>query len=307
VTSAAGHVRIPDSHADLIDRPLPAVLTTQLPDGRLQSTIVWYDHDGDDLLINTMREFQKARNLRDRPLATVLIAEPGDANRWIEIRARVAPDRRDPGAHLDALSKRYTGASPYFGRVVPADLAAAEHPVLYRLSPVVVCTGPMYFHGRAPGPAPARAPVPRSGVGCLDEPVIPASHRDLLSRPLTVALSTRMPGRRAQTQPVWRSVDGNDVLVNTTRQRQKGRNLATDPRATVLALDPEDSSRWIEIRGDVDLIEDGALDHLDLLTRQYTRHQHYYGGVYPAAQAGYETRVIARIHPRRITCDAIHR
>jgi hypothetical protein len=102
VTTAAAHVRIPASHADLIDRPLPAVLTTHLSGGRLQSTIVWYDHDGDHLLVNTMREFQKARNLRDRPLATVLIVEPGDPNRWIEVRARVVPDGRDPCAHLDA-------------------------------------------------------------------------------------------------------------------------------------------------------------------------------------------------------------
>jgi hypothetical protein len=61
---------------------------------------------------------------------------------------------------------------------------------------------------------------------------------------------------------VWCSVDGNDVLVNTTRQRQKGHNLTADPRATVLALDSDDSSRWIEIRGGVDLAEDGALEHL---------------------------------------------
>lgn len=305
--TAAAHARIPASHADLIGRPLPAVLTTHLPGGRLQSTVVWYDHDGEDLLINTMREFQKARNLRDRPLAIVLIVEPGDANRWIEVRARAVPDGRDPLAHLDALGRRYTGASPYFGRVVAAGLAAVEHPVVYRLIPVAVRTGPMYTHGRRPDPPPAPTPIASPGDGCHDEPAIPASHRDLLDRPLTVALSTRIPGRSAQTQPVWCSVDGNDVLVNTTRQRQKGHNLTADPRATILALDPGDSSRWIEIRGDAELAEDGALDHLDQLTRQYTRHQHYYGSIYPVGQAADETRIIARIHPRRINCDAIHR
>jgi PPOX class probable F420-dependent enzyme len=282
------------------------VLTTHLPGGRLQSTIVWYDRDGHHLLINTMRESQKARNLRGRPLATVLIVEPGDASRWIEVRARVVPDGQDPLAHLDALGRRYTGASPYFGRVVPADLAAVEHPVLYRLIPVAVRTGPMYTHGPRPDP-PATTPIPAPTASCHDEPAIPASHRDLLDQPLTVALSTRMPDRSAQTQPVWCSIDGNDVLVNTTRQRQKGHNLTADPRATILALDPGDSSRWIEIRGDVDLAEDGALEHLDRLTRQYTRHHYYYGSIYPLRQAGYETRLIARIHPCRITCDAIHR
>lgn len=51
---------------------------------------------------------------------------------------------------------------------------------------------------------------------------------------------------------------------------------------------------------------DGALEHLDALTRRYTRHPAYYGHIYPAEQAK-ETRVVVRIHARRITVDAIHR
>jgi hypothetical protein len=48
------------------------------------------------------------------------------------------------------------------------------------------------------------------------------------------------------------------------------------------------------------------LEHLDALTRSYTRHPGYYGYLYPAAQRARETRVICRIHARRITLDAIH-
>jgi PPOX class probable F420-dependent enzyme len=118
---------LPASHVDLIDRPLSAVLTTEMPDGRLQSTVVWYQREAGHLLINTMREFQKARNLAARPRATVLVIEPGDANRWIEVRARAVADDRDPAAHLDALARRYTGTAPYFGAVVPVHLAEV-HP-----------------------------------------------------------------------------------------------------------------------------------------------------------------------------------
>ena len=42
------------------------------------------------------------------------------------------------------------------------------------------------------------------------------------------------------------------------------------------------------------------------MTRKYTRHPRYYGFVYPAEQAAQETRVIVRIHARRINLDAIH-
>ncbi len=271
---------LPASHVDLLDRPLPTVLTTLMPDGRLQSTVVWCDRDAGDVLINTMREFQKARNLRARPHATVLVMEPSDATRWIEVRAAVLPDSRDPVAHLDALARTHTGTGPYFGAVVPARLREVEHPIVYRLVPVVVRTGPMSVPGGLSRPGtPAASQTPRA---CPAEPEIPPSHRDLLLRPVTVALSTRMPDGTAQTQPVWCSLDGNDVLVNTTRQRRKGRNLAADPRATVLAVDPDDSGRWIELRCDVELDESGE-------------------------QRQAETRVIARLHPRRICCDAIHR
>jgi PPOX class probable F420-dependent enzyme len=307
LSAVTGSGPIPASHADLLTVALPAVLTTEMPDGRLQSTVVWYGLDGADVLINTMWEFQKARNLRTRPRATVLVVEPGDTGRWIEVRARALPDDRDALSHLDEMSLRYVGVAPYFGRVVPAPLAAVEHPVVYRLVAQSVCTGPQYFHGPRPARSVAPVTVPSPGPTSEDEPVIPASHRDLLTRPLLVALSTRMPDGAAQTHPVWCSLDGNHVLVNTTLQRRKGRNLAADPRATVLALDPYDSGRWIELRGDVTLDDRGALDHLDELTRQYTGKPCFYGHVYPPEQRRYEDRIIARIHPRRIGCDAIHR
>jgi PPOX class probable F420-dependent enzyme len=294
------NLRLPPTHAGLLDRPLHAVLTTEMPDARLQSTVVWFDRDGDHLLVNTMREFRKARNLRERPRATLLVQEPGDG-RWIEVRARVSLEESGAREHLDEIARAYTGTAPYFGAVVPAELAEREHPVICRLLPTAVTVGPASI------PAPrrrstARIPAPR---GCGEEPPIPASHRELLERPLLAALSTRFRDG-AQTNPTWFELDANDVLVNTTLERAKGRNLLRDPRATVLVVSPEDSGRWIEIRGDVDLELAGAVEQLDRLTRLYTTQPAFYGHVYAAERRALETRVVARIHPRRITLDAIH-
>ncbi len=309
---------LPHAHLDLLDRPLLAALTTQMPDGRLQSTVVWCGRDGDQVLLNTMREFQKARNMQARPRATVLVLDPDDATRWLEVRGGVVPDEYDPVARLDELGRTYTGKAPYFGEVVPAELSAVEHPVGFRLVPTRVCTGPgpAQREQAIPDPSPQRppareassaetspAPVPR---GCDGEARIPDSHRALLQRPLPGALSTRLPDGAAQTHPVWFGLDGNDVLVNTTLERRKGRNLVADPRATLLVVDPDDGSRWLEIRGDVELVQDGALDHLDELTRRYTSHARYYGRIRPAGQRRLETRVIARIHPQRVVADAVH-
>jgi hypothetical protein len=79
------------------------------------------------------------------------------------------------------------------------------------------------------------------------------------------------------------------------------------PSATLFIIDPADSSCWIEIRADVDLSTRDTEQQLDALTRTYTRHTHYYGQIYPLDQRNLETRVIARLHPRDIHCDAIHR
>jgi len=82
---AAARPRVPASHADLLAHPLPGVLTTELGSGRLQSSVIWYWTDGDDVLLSTMAEFVKARNLRARPRATLLVLDADD--RWVEVRA----------------------------------------------------------------------------------------------------------------------------------------------------------------------------------------------------------------------------
>ena len=132
---------MPEDHVDLLDRALPTVLTTEMPDGRLQSTVVWCNRDGNDVLLNTMREFQKAKNLRSRPRATVLVVDPDNDGRWIEVRGGVMLDEGGASEHLDELTRLYMGVDSYFGGVISADYAATEHPVRIRLVPDAVGTG----------------------------------------------------------------------------------------------------------------------------------------------------------------------
>jgi PPOX class probable F420-dependent enzyme len=135
---------------------------------------------------------------------------------------------------------------------------------------------------------------------------VPASHVDLLVRPLCSVLTTVDREGQPQSSLVWADYDGECVRVNTTTERQKGRNLAANPKASLLVVDPENTSRFVQVRGDVELVTDGALEHLDELTRAYTRHPRYYGFVYPAAQQARETRIVCRIHATRVVTDAIH-
>jgi PPOX class probable F420-dependent enzyme len=135
---------------------------------------------------------------------------------------------------------------------------------------------------------------------------IPASHQDLLTRPIGGVLTTMGFDGQPQSSLVWVDHDGECARVNTTLERQKGRNMVANPRVSLLVVDPDDTARFIQIRGEAELDADGALEHLDALTREYTRHPRYYGCIYPLTQRARETRVISRIHARRITLDAIH-
>jgi PPOX class probable F420-dependent enzyme len=135
---------------------------------------------------------------------------------------------------------------------------------------------------------------------------IPASHLDLLTRPICGVLTTMLPDGQPQSSLVWADYDGECARINTTLERRKGQNLAANPRVSLLIVDPDNTGRFIQIRGEAELITAGALEHLDALTRQYTRHPRFYGFVYPAAQRLRETRLICRIHPRRVSLDAIH-
>ena len=135
---------------------------------------------------------------------------------------------------------------------------------------------------------------------------IPDSHLDLLTRPTHGVLTTMMPDGQPHSSLVWCDYDGVCARVNTTRQREKGRNMLANPKVCLLVVDPENTARYLEIRGEVELIEESALDHLDQLTRHYTTHSHYYGSIYPAEQQAQETRIICRIHATKITLDAIH-
>ncbi len=137
--------------------------------------------------------------------------------------------------------------------------------------------------------------------------LIPETHRDLLVEAIHGVLTTVMPDGQPQSSMVWVDYDGACVLINTTLERQKGRNMQANPKVTVLVIDPKNGSRWVEIRGKVVEICGGleAELHADKLTRLYDDKEHFYGDIYPVEQKAKETRVIVKIEPLKVAVDAI--
>jgi PPOX class probable F420-dependent enzyme len=137
-----GHApdEIPASHRDLAECPPVAALTTVMPDGAPQTSVVWCDVEGPYLRVNTMRGFQKERNMRRNPRVTLLCYDPRESLRYLEVRGTVVEMTEDGALrHLDDLTSKYAGRPVhYFGDAIPARFAETEVPVLCRIRPTHV-------------------------------------------------------------------------------------------------------------------------------------------------------------------------
>ena len=302
----SGHppAEIPASHRDLAECPPVAALSTVTPGGYPQTSVVWCDFDGRHLQVNTMRGFAKERNMRRDRRVTLLCYDPRQPLRYLEVRGLVTEMTEDGAAsHLDRLASKYAGQPVrFFGDAIPASFAGTETPVLCRIQPVHVVALD------APGPAPRTGAEAERAAGPVPAgtPPVPPSHADLLTRPVYGVFTTLGHDGQPQSTLVWVDLDRECALVNTTLERQKGRNLLGNQKVSLLVVGPASTARFIQIRGDAELVTANAREHLDALARKYTRHPGYYGYIRPEAQRRRETRVICRIHPRRITLDAIH-
>lgn len=101
---------IPESHRDLLDRPLLAMLGTIQPDGAPQVMPMWADLADGLVRVNTARGRQKLANMVRNPHVSVLVVDPNDEFRFIEVRGEVVLITTDGAdAHADKLIKEYRG------------------------------------------------------------------------------------------------------------------------------------------------------------------------------------------------------
>lgn len=100
--------------------------------------------------------------------------------------------------------------------------------------------------------------------------MIPASHEDLLNRPLFAHLATLNPDGSPQVTPVWQVWDGEFLRFTTTTDRRKHLNVVQDARVAVSVNDPERPYRYLEVRGVVERVEpDPSGEFFDVLARRY--------------------------------------
>ena len=99
---------------------------------------------------------------------------------------------------------------------------------------------------------------------------IPHTHIDLIDGAYTVALTTLMPDGQPQTTPVWCNRKGDYLFINVMKGFRKEKNMRLNPNVSLLAYDPKNPLRNLEIRGCVvEMTEEGAVEHNDELARLY--------------------------------------
>lgn len=99
----------------LASEPNYAVLTTLFDDGSPQTNIVWIDHDGEHLLVNTEEDRQKARNCRSEPRVGVIVWDRNNLWSSVEVRGKVVEIVEGQAArdHIDKMAKKYRGLDEY--------------------------------------------------------------------------------------------------------------------------------------------------------------------------------------------------
>jgi nitroimidazol reductase NimA-like FMN-containing flavoprotein (pyridoxamine 5'-phosphate oxidase superfamily) len=114
-------------------------------DGQPNLTPVWFDYEGDTVLLNLATHRKKVNWLRKTPFATFLLMNPENAYHWISLKTRVSREvsEDDPAEgqrvtdQLDKIWVKYTQNDPPYAL---RDPSFDERRVLFELAVVKVAT-----------------------------------------------------------------------------------------------------------------------------------------------------------------------
>jgi len=123
-------MNIPEGFLDLFNKESKAwlFLATVMPDGSPQVTPVWFDTDGEYVLVNTNEGRVKDRNMKARPRVAMTLQDPKDFYRYLGMRGEVVSYTRE-GAdeHINRLSVKYDN-KPWIYR-------AGQRRIIFKIKP----------------------------------------------------------------------------------------------------------------------------------------------------------------------------
>jgi len=85
------------------------VVATVGDDGRPQTSVVWVDWDGENVVFNTTNARAKGRNLRGNPRVSISVWDNDNPYAYFEVEGTATLDETGAAEHINDLSLRYTG------------------------------------------------------------------------------------------------------------------------------------------------------------------------------------------------------
>src|SRR5262245_4651834 len=104
----------PQTHLDLLERPLFGHLATVRADGSPQVNPMWFLWDAEHgvLKLTHTKERHNYRNVRRDPRVALSVIDPDDQYRYLQVRGVVEKIEDDPtGSFYQTLQRRYRGAA----------------------------------------------------------------------------------------------------------------------------------------------------------------------------------------------------
>lgn len=123
-------MKFPEEYQDLFKPETKAFLflATTMADGSPQVTPVWFDSDGEYILINTNEGRVKDKNMKARPKVAMVIQDPSTPYRYLQIRGEVVElIREGADEHINQLSFRYDNK--------PFNHREGQKRIIYKIKP----------------------------------------------------------------------------------------------------------------------------------------------------------------------------
>jgi PPOX class probable F420-dependent enzyme len=98
-----------DRHKALLKGKNFGIVATVGERGWPQTSIVWVDTDGENVVFNTTNARAKGRNLRSDPRVSISVWDDDDPYSYFEVQGRAELSEQGAAEHINELSHRYAG------------------------------------------------------------------------------------------------------------------------------------------------------------------------------------------------------
>jgi PPOX class probable F420-dependent enzyme len=111
------------TYKQLMDKPYACVMAVMGKDGRPNLTPMWFDYEGDKVLVNVAEHRKKTEWIRGNPELSILIMNPENMYHWLSLKVTVereiSEDDPEEGPRVteqvNRIWRKYSGESDEYG------------------------------------------------------------------------------------------------------------------------------------------------------------------------------------------------